>query len=46
MNINILIAIIALAVGGVGGFYIAKFIKAPKSEKIEIIKNWYFTQSL
>ena len=30
MNINILIAIIALAAGGVGGFYIAKFVKAPK----------------
>jgi hypothetical protein len=40
MNINILIAIIALAAGGVGGFYLAKFVKAPKSEKIEIIKNW------
>lgn len=40
MNIYVLIAIIFLAIGGVGGFYIAKFIKAPKSEKISIIKNW------
>lgn len=40
MNTNILIAIIFLAIGGVGGFYISKFIKAPKSEKIAIIKNW------
>lgn len=40
MNEILFYAIIALAIGLVGGYFIKKFIDAPSSAKIEMVKNW------
>ena len=40
MNEIIFYLIIGLAIGLVAGYYIARFINAPKSIKIEMIKQW------
>ena len=40
MNDIVFYVIVSVAIGLVAGYYIAYFIKAPSSAKIEMIKNW------
>jgi len=40
MNEILFYAVIALAIGIVCGYFIKKFIDAPTSSKIQIVKNW------
>lgn len=40
MNEVFFYVVVALAIGIVCGYFIKKFIEAPSSSKIEMIKNW------